>query len=27
MNTQDAICKTHETQEEGRQKCGYVDPF
>jgi hypothetical protein len=21
--TQDTICKTHETQEEGRSKCGY----
>jgi hypothetical protein len=25
-NTQDAICKTHETQEEGRPKCGYFNP-
>jgi hypothetical protein len=24
--TQDTICKTHETQEEGRPKCGYFDP-
>jgi hypothetical protein len=23
LNTQDTICKTHETQEEGRPKCGY----
>uniref|UniRef100_A0A0V1KCF3 Uncharacterized protein n=1 Tax=Trichinella nativa TaxID=6335 RepID=A0A0V1KCF3_9BILA len=22
-NTQDSFCKTHETQEEGRPKCGY----
>ena len=26
QNTQDTICKTHETQEEGRPKCGYFDP-
>jgi hypothetical protein len=26
QNTQDAICKTHETQEEGRPKCRYFDP-
>jgi hypothetical protein len=26
QNTQDTICKTHETQEEGRTKCGYFDP-
>jgi hypothetical protein len=26
QSTQDTICKTHETQEEGRQKCGYFDP-
>ena len=25
QNTQDAICKLHETQEEGRPKCGYFD--
>jgi hypothetical protein len=24
QNTQDTICKTHETQEEGRAKCGYL---
>jgi hypothetical protein len=23
---QDTICKTHETQEEGRPKCGYFIP-
>jgi hypothetical protein len=22
----DRICKTHETQEEGRPKCGYFVP-
>ena len=26
QNTQDTICKTHETQEEERQKCGHFDP-
>jgi hypothetical protein len=25
QNNQDTICKTHETQEEGRPKCGYFD--
>jgi hypothetical protein len=25
-STQDIICKTHETQEEGKPKCGYFDP-
>jgi hypothetical protein len=25
-NTQDTICKTHKTQEEGRPNCGYFDP-
>ena len=25
-NTQDTICKTHETQEEGIPKCGYFVP-
>ncbi|KRY62485.1 hypothetical protein T4D_3165 [Trichinella pseudospiralis] len=25
-NTQDTICKTHGTQEEGRPKCGYFIP-
>jgi hypothetical protein len=25
-NSQDTICKTHETQEEGRPKYGYVNP-
>jgi hypothetical protein len=24
QNTRDTICKTHETQEEGRSKCGYM---
>jgi hypothetical protein len=24
QKTQDTICKTHETYEEGRQKCGYL---
>jgi hypothetical protein len=23
QNTQDTICKTHETHEEERPKCGY----
>jgi hypothetical protein len=27
QNTQDTIFKTHKTQEEGRSKCGYFDPF
>jgi hypothetical protein len=26
QNTQDTVCKPHETQEEGRPKCGYFDP-
>ena len=26
-NTQDTIRKTHETQCEGRPKCGYFGPF
>jgi hypothetical protein len=26
QNSQDTICKTHETQEEGRQMCRYFDP-
>jgi hypothetical protein len=26
QNTQETICKTHETQEEGKPKCGYFDP-
>jgi hypothetical protein len=26
-NTQDTIHKTHETQEEGRPKCGYFNPL
>jgi hypothetical protein len=25
-NTQDTIHKAHETQEEGRPKCGYFNP-
>jgi hypothetical protein len=25
-NTQDTIHKTHETQEEGKPKCGYFEP-
>ena len=25
-STQDTICKTHETQEERRPKCGYFNP-
>jgi hypothetical protein len=27
QSTQDTIHKPHETQEQGRLKCGYVDPF
>jgi hypothetical protein len=27
QSTQDIIHKPHETQEEGRPKCGYFDPF
>jgi hypothetical protein len=27
QNTQDTIHKGHETQEEGRPKSGYIDPF
>jgi hypothetical protein len=27
QNTQYTICKTHETQEEGRPKCGYCNSF
>jgi hypothetical protein len=27
QNTQDTICKPHETQEEGRPKCGYFKSF
>jgi len=26
QNTQDSICKTHESQEVGRPKCGYYGP-
>ena len=26
LNTQDTICKTYETQEEGRPKCEYFLP-
>jgi hypothetical protein len=26
-STQDTICKTHETQEERRPKCGYFYPL
>jgi hypothetical protein len=26
QNTQDTICKTGETQEEGKPKCGYFSP-
>jgi hypothetical protein len=26
-NTQDTICKTQETQEDGRPKCEYFDPL
>jgi hypothetical protein len=26
QNTQDKICKTHETEGEGRPKCVYFDP-
>jgi hypothetical protein len=26
QNTQDTICKTHKTQEEGRPNCGHFDP-
>jgi hypothetical protein len=25
LNTQDTICKAHETQEEGRPKCESID--
>jgi hypothetical protein len=25
-NIQDTICKTHETQEEERPKCGHFNP-